>query len=383
MKPNKLNCTKSFLKADALAHIIITTSNNLVFDNRVHKITNSLLKAGHTVWRTGRNWPPPSVSSERPGRTILFKLPFRKGPLFYLSLNIYTFIFLVTHQFDVLWAVDMDTLPGGRLASILKRKPVIFDSHEFFSEVPELQKNQWKKQFWKSLEKRWIPGCDYKLTVSPGLVELYKKRYNCNFDLVRNLPFKTPHPIHPLSDNSRPVILYQGSLNLGRGLEETIKAMQYLPGYIFRIVGDGDCTKELKSLTSRLELQDRTEFIGPVPFEELQLHHQDVMVGMCLLQNIGLNYFHSLPNRIFDYIQAGIPVIASNFPDIASIVGDHETGLLIDDISPGKIAKTIQEACKNTKLRHKWVNTLPKAAEKLCWENEEQKIQNLPPLSNS
>lgn len=365
-----------------MAYIIITTSNNLAYDNRVHKITTSLVKAGHTVCRTGRNWPPPVINSKRPGQTILFRLPFKKGPFFYLSLNVYIFFFLLTHHFDVLWAVDMDTLPGGRLAAILRKKPVIFDSHEFFSEVPELKKSKWKKNFWKNLEKKWIPGCDYKLTVSPGLVELYKKRYDCHFDLLRNLPFKTPTSRHPLLQTSQPVILYQGSLNIGRGLTETIQAMQYLPGYIFRIVGDGDCTKELKSFTSKLGLNDRVEFTGPVPFEYLHLHHKNVMVGMCLLQNMGLNYYYSLPNRVFDYMQAGIPVIASNFPDMAGIVKKHQTGLLIDNLNPVTIAETIREACENIRWRKKWMKTLPRAAQELCWENEEQTIQNLPLLND-
>ncbi len=365
-----------------MAHIIITTSNNLVFDNRVHKITTSLLKSGHTVWRTGRNWPHPHVNSERPGRTILFRLPFRKGPLFYLSLNVYLFFFLLRNHFDVLLAVDMDTLPGSRLAAKLKKKPVIFDSHEFFSEVPELQKSRWKKNFWKFLERKLIPGCDIKLTVSSGLVELYKQRYDCRFNLLRNLPFKNTTPACPLLHTSQPVILYQGALNIGRGLSETIQAMQYLPDYVFRIVGDGDCTAELKSLTSKMGLDDRVEFADPVPFEDLPLYHGNVMVGMCLLQNRGLNYYYSLPNRIFDYMQAGIPVLASDFPDMAKIVNEYETGLLIDDLNPITIAETIREACENLKWRKKWTETLPGAAKQLCWENEEPVIQNLPPLAD-
>jgi len=276
----------------------------------------------------------------------------------------------------------MDTLPGSRLAAILKRKPVIFDSHEFFSEVPELQKNRWKKNFWKFLEKKLIPGCDVKLTVSPGLIELYKERYHCHFGLLRNLPFKNRTPVPPVIQSPHPVILYQGSLNIGRGLKETIQAMQYLPGYIFRIVGDGDCVEELKSLTSTLGLEDRVEFTGPVPFEELHRHHKNVMVGMCLLQNLGLNYYYSLPNRIFDYMQTGIPVIASDFPDMAKIVNEYETGLLMADMTPRHIAEAIRESCENLEWRRTWEETLPEAARKLCWENEEQIIQNLPLLKD-
>ncbi|MGM0377458.1 MAG: glycosyltransferase, partial [Bacteroidota bacterium] len=86
------------------------------------------------------------------------------------------------------------------------------------------------------------------------------------------------------------------------------------------------------------------------------------------------------PNRIFDYMQAGIPVIASDFPDIARIVNEHQTGLLIDHLNPKIIAETIRKACENLEWRRKWEDTLPQATQKLCWENEEQIIQHIGPL---
>ncbi|MFO8000935.1 MAG: glycosyltransferase [Marinilabilia sp.] len=361
-----------------MARIIITTSNNLIYDNRVHKITESLIKTGYEVWRTGRNWPPtPAKSDRRPGHTVLFNLPFHRGPLFYLFLNTYTLFFLLKWKFAAIWAVDMDTLPASRIAGFLKGKPVIFDSHEFFSESPEIQQRPQVKKFWRLLERIFIPGCSKRFTVSPGLVEIYQERYACQFELLRNLPLKKENPAIPLLSTSPPVILYQGSLNTGRGLAETIQAMQYLPGYKFVIVGQGDCTQQLKSLTSVLGLQDRVEFAGAVPFEELSRFHGNVLAGMCLLEKMGLSYYHSLPNRIFDYLQAGIPVIATAFPDISEIVKKYNTGMLLDDLEPQNIAAAIKEACENKALRQEWRKSIPAASLKFTWENEANKL-NLP-----
>jgi glycosyltransferase involved in cell wall biosynthesis len=269
----------------------------------------------------------------------------------------------------------MDTLSACRIAGYFKRVPVIFDSHEFFSEVPELHHRPLKKWLWIQLEKWFIPGADHHFTVSPGLVKLYKNRYKCDFELLRNLPLKNEkNPLPDVNTNSR-LIIYQGALNLGRGIAPTIRAMQYLPGYRFIIVGRGDEMKELKALAHSLQLDEQVIFKGAVPFEELEKYNSGAMVGICLLENMGLNYYHSLPNRIFDYMQLGIPVIASDFPDIQSIVKTYDTGLLVNDLSPQTIARAIKEACENQNLRLKWRETIPMAADIFTWEKEEKKIR--------
>ncbi len=359
-----------------MSRIIITTSNNLVFDNRVQKITLTLQKMGYEVWQTGRDYPAQPLPLSRPGCAFRFSLPFTQGPLFYLTLNLRLLLFLLFHRTQYIWSVDMDTLVACRIAGLLKRVPVVFDSHEFFSEVPELQQRTFKKRMWIWLEKRFVPGTAHRFTVSPGLVELYKERYNCTFELLRNLPFRKDRaPLPTIEPNSRQII-YQGSLNMGRGLAPTIRAMRHLPGYQLIIVGQGDTMAELQALVQSLNLEEQVTFEGAVPFEELEKFNRNAMVGLCLLENKGLNYFHSLPNRIFDYMQLGIPVIASNFPDIRSIVKAHKTGLLIDDLSPETIALAIKEACENQELRRQWKNSIPLAASRFTWENEETKIQN-------
>jgi glycosyltransferase involved in cell wall biosynthesis len=361
-----------------LARIIITTSNNLVFDNRIHKVTVTLTGMGYDVLQTGRNHPKVNTKPSRPGTCILFNLPFRKGFLFYLTLNLYTLIYLIFKKFDMLWAVDMDTLPACRIAGMIRRKPIIFDSHEFMSEVPELHNRPIVKKTWRLLEKTFIPGCNIRYTVSPGLIDLYKTRYGIHFKLLRNLPLendKRKTRVFVPDKSIPPTIHYQGSLNIGRGIEETIKAMQYLPGYKFVVVGKGDCDDELKKLVADLKLEKQVTFTGSVPFEELPNYHQNVMAGMCLLENKGLNYYHALPNRIFDYMQAGIPVITSNLPDIAGVVQKHQTGLLLSNLNPKDIASAIRHACENSAQRRLWQKSIPQATRKFTWENEAKALE--------
>jgi len=263
------------------------------------------------------------------------------------------------------------------MAGFIKRKPVIFDAHEIFSELPEIHRKSYIKKTWKLLEKSLVPGCSLNFTVSPGLVKFYKETCNSNFILLRNLPLKTDNPKTPILNTKKPKILYQGALNIGRGIAETIRAMKYLPDYEFIIVGNGDCTTELKNLARELELEAQVKFIGAIPFEQLQEYQEEVLTGICLLHEMGLNYYHSLPNRIFDYMQAGIPVIASNFPDMAEIVKRNNTGLIIDTLEPPEIALYIREACENEELRKTWQRTIPEAARKYTWENESEVMETV------
>ena len=370
------------LKLSVLKKVIITTSNNLVFDNRVHKITLSLINLGFDVWKTGRNFPHVKAGRKRPGREILFNLPFKKGPLFYTSLSIYTFFFLFFQKYDLIWAVDMDTLPAARIAGFLRRKPVVFDSHEYFSESPELKHRKLVKKTWRFLESIFIPGADIFFTVSPGLVKLYKQNFGIEFTLLRNLPLKNESYRPPLLHSEPPTLLYQGAINVGRGIAQTIKAMKFLPEYKFIIVGRGDCTEELQDLTRDLHLEKQVEFKGAVPFEDLYKFQEGVLLGMCIHENIGLNYFYALPNRLFDYMQAGIPVICNGFPDMKEIIRENDTGLIIDDISPENLAREIKKGCENIELRQKWNKTVSEAAKKFTWETEEKAIRKILTLFN-
>jgi glycosyltransferase involved in cell wall biosynthesis len=350
--------------------ITITVSNNLVTDNRVTKFCGYLEALGWEVMILGRYWPGGVIPEGRPGIIRRFNLLINKGPLFYALLNLRLFIFLLTHKSDKIVAVDLDTLPAACLAGKFRGIPVIFDSHEYFPELPEIQNKPLVRWIWLKLEAFFIPMIVQGITVSPGIVEIYKKKYGRDFKLVRNVPHRPLHvfEIRPVSEN--PVIYYQGALNIGRGLKEAIMALTFLPKYRMVIVGSGDEEEALYELVRTLNIQKRVRFTGRQPFEHLAAEAAKAHVGLCVLENMGLNYYHSLPNRLFDYPALGLPIIATSFPDMREIVTRYNTGLLVDGLQPEELAKSIRKACEDAELRQKWKVSLKVAVDDLNWEKE-------------
>jgi glycosyltransferase involved in cell wall biosynthesis len=208
------------------------------------------------------------------------------------------------------------------------------------------------------------------ITVSQGIVDIYRKKYGLNFLLVRNVPNKPSevYEVRPVPE--QPIIYYQGALNIGRGLKEAIRALSFLPKYQMIIAGSGDEAAELHALVRDLGFEDRVRFTGQLPFERLAAEAEKAHVGLCLLENRGLNYYHSLPNRLFDYPALGLPIIATGFPDITEVVTSFETGLLLNVMEPEQIAQTIRTACEDKVLREKWNKSLKAAVEDLNWERE-------------
>jgi len=350
--------------------IIITVSNNLVADHRVSKMADYLTFRKFEVVITGRNWPKvPLIDTDN--TLIRFNLLFNKGFLFYTHLNLRVFWYLLTHKSDYYLAVDLDTLLACRLAGFFRRVPVVFDSHEYYPEVPELINRPFVKFIWKTIQTWTVPGVQYAITVSKGVADLYKSLYNMDFLVVRNIPSKKGE-VYPIRLTSQtPIIYYQGALNVGRGLEEAIKAMTYLPDYYqLQIAGIGDIEEKLKTLVVQLGLSDRVEFLGLIPFSLLYNYASKAHVGLCLLQNLGFNYYYSLPNRLFDYPKMGLPIITTNFPDISNFIETYKTGVLMAGLEPEKLAKNIRSMCEDLPYRKQVGAKMLQAVEQLNWENE-------------
>ncbi len=357
--------------------LVITVSNNLVTDNRVAKLVHYFDSEGMEVFVLGRNWPGGALPANRKGQLRRFKLWVNKGPLFYALLNLRMFFWLLGHRFDLVLAVDMDTLPAAWLGARLKRRPVFMDSHEFFSESPELQHRPGVKRIWRNLEKFLLPRLNGGFTVSPGIVDLYQRLFGVDFDLLRNVP-RRPADLLPLRElGAHPVVYYQGALNVGRGLKEAIRAMTLLPGYKLHIAGSGDEEDVLRELVKELKLEEHVVFLGRLPFEELRAEAAKAHVGLCLLESMGLNYYHSLPNRLFDYPALGLPIIATNFPDMGRLVQEYNTGLLLDSMEAEVIAAAIRRACEDRVLRLQWGKALPRIVAELNWEKEAKVLTKL------
>eukprot|EP00825_Cyclidium_porcatum_P008314 TRINITY_DN14136_c0_g1_i2.p1 TRINITY_DN14136_c0_g1~~TRINITY_DN14136_c0_g1_i2.p1 ORF type:complete len:232 (-),score=30.83 TRINITY_DN14136_c0_g1_i2:225-920(-) len=159
---------------------------------------------------------------------------------------------------------------------------------------------------------------------------------------------------------------------MGRGVEWIINAMPYLENCILCICGEGDLFHEMQALVKEKHLEKRVIFTGRLPFEELNQYTALADLGFILLENMGLSYYYSLPNRVFDYMKYGVPVLASNFPEIARIVEPNHTGKLISHYEPEYLAKVITQMLKEWEDKSTYKNRLKELADKYCWENEEK-----------
>ena len=363
-----------------LKKVSLSVINDLVTDNRVNKVAVSLQKMGFEPVLIGRLLPD-SQPVERLYQTHRMKLMFRKSALFYFEYNLRLFFYLIKSNIDVFVANDLDTLPANYLASKLKRKPLVYDSHEYFTEVPELIGRPIVKSIWIWLEKRLVPKVDAAYTVCESIAEVYHDLYGVDFKVVRNLPvcLQIKHVSDEMSKipDSSKIILYQGALNLGRGIESAIRAMQYLENAELWLVGDGDLTSQLKQMVAELKLESKVKFLGRLPLTELSRVTRLANLGISLEEDLGLNYRFALPNKLFDYIQSGIPVLVSNLQEMRRIVQQYQIGAISETHQRKDLAEILKVALFDQERIAIWKQNLPKAAKELCWENEEVILQQV------
>ena len=165
---------------------------------------------------------------------------------------------------------------------------------------------------------------------------------------VRNIPenkkvIQTPFDF---DTHGKKIILYQGSVNVGRGLDLMIDTMHLLEDYILVIIGDGDISTKLIEKVNTLDLKNCVKFLGRINPDELKNLTPNTTVGMSLEEDLGLNYRFALPNKIFDYIQAEVPVLVSDLPEMKKIVSDYKVGEVVFNRTPKTLAQQIEKILK-------------------------------------
>ena len=360
---------------------IVCVSNDLVTDNRVARTCLVLEGQNYEVILVGRqkkNSPPMSQKSFRSKR---FKLPFEKGPLFYITLNLRLLLFLFSNKFDLIYANDLDTLIPCFVAAKIKNSKLIYDTHELFTEVPELTSRPRVQKIWLKIESAIFPKLKHVITVNDSIAQIYSQKYRIPITAVRNVPeyhkletdLKTREQFKLSNDDF--ILIIQGSgLNIDRGVEEAVLAMKDCEGCILLIVGDGDVIPKAKEIVTRNKLDQKVKFISRRPYEELMKITRIADVGLLLDKNSSLNQELALPNKLFDYIHAGIPILSSALPEIKKIIKKYDVGIFISKTEPKIIQETILSYKANHKLRNQHKENCKLAAEKENWGIEQQKL---------
>ncbi len=358
--------------------IIVSVTNDLTTDQRVAKICDTLLELDYEVILVGRRLKTSKAINRKYG-TKRFKLWFNSGALFYANYNIHLFFYLLFSKFDVLWSNDLDTLLSNYLVSRLKGEKIIFDSHEYFTEVPELVNRPRVKKIWKLIEKLIVPKLKHIFTVSPSIAKLYNEEYGVNIKILRNLP-QLSNDIALKKDlkvEDKNILVYQGAVNINRGIEYMVKAMKYIDNAVLYILGVGDIYEDIHDLISKLELNDKVKMLGEIPLENLKSYTVQADIGLSLEENAGLNYRYALPNKLFNYIHANIPVLVSDLPEMKAVVNKYNIGEVIENHDEKHIADKINSMLNDKEKMQFWKANTKKAMAELNWEKEKQIIKTV------
>lgn len=352
--------------------ITLFATTDLNFDQRLQRISSSLQKNGYEVTLVGRLLKKSPVLNETRFNQHRIKCLFNKGVLFYAEFNLRICFYMVFNDSEMVTANDLDTVLGVYLGSLFsKETQLVFDAHEYFTEVPELQKTRFKKKVWSWVEQKIVPKFNKHYTVNNSLANIFKENLNVDFGVLRNIT-ETYKSKKRYKKNQERFILYQGALNKGRGLEALIKAVPKLK-YPLVLAGDGDVKNELLKLVTDLNIKDKVVFKGKLDPKELRELTEQAYIGVNLLENTSLNYYYSLANKFFDYVHAEIPQVCMNFPEYKILNKENEVAVLIKNLNEAAIVNAFKKLENENFYKALKANCKPMKKE-YHWQNEEGKL---------
>ncbi|SDO63204.1 Glycosyltransferase involved in cell wall bisynthesis [Halomonas shengliensis] len=279
---------------------------------------------------------------------------------------------------NVIHCHDLTPLPiAVRLKQITGAR-LIYDAHELETETAGARGA--RQSLAKSLEKRLIPKVDAMITVSPSIQKWYGERYpEIPVHLIRNIPAPVEESIDavPLREilgipDHALLFIYLGGLSKGRGIEIALEAFQQegVPHHIV-FMGNGPLENTVRNAAQN---DFRIHYKDPVPPKDVVSHASGADVGICLYEDTCLNHRYCLPNKLFESLLAGLPVLASPLPDQAEVVKKHQAGWVVENdvesVSNFLRKLTLQDGVS---LRE----GLLERVEGLTWRNEGKKLSEL------
>jgi hypothetical protein len=358
--------------------IIISVISDLVTDQRVQKVATTLQNNGFEVTVIGAKKSSSKPLPTYPYTAKRIRMMFNNGFLFYAEWNIRLFIKLFFIKKNILVANDLDTLLPNFLQSKVFGNKLVYDSHEYFTEQEELQHRPLVKKVWLKLEKWIFPKLKNVYTVNKSIAAVYQNEYHVNVGVIKNLP---QHKLEEIPTNDvvtlitkqladKKIIITQGTgFNANRGVEELINAMDLIDDcYCLLIIGNGLIIDKLKQMAKN---KTNIYFLDTVNPAQLKWITKHAYIGCSLDKPTCLNYEYALPNKLFDFIHAYVPVIVSNRVEVANIVNQN-IGIILDVVTPNSIATAITSI--NNETYEIWKKQLINIAPIYTWENQESDL---------
>ena len=362
-----------------ICHITI---NPIDYERRILNQAQSAIEVGYQVDIISLRLP-----GNEGGNTQLrpyvwpLETPFYKGGVLkFLHFNWKVFLFLIKKPLEIIHCHDLWVLPAAVILSLFKHCNLIYDAHEFYGGLEVFNRNKIRKKIWMAFEYLAIPRVDVLITVSEPLADLYQKKYPNlkSVRVIRNLP-KTEFSDEGLKTSGFPVtkdavILFQGHFRPGRGLLNLFKAFSEIEDAHLVMIGGGELEEDLKEVVEKKNLAKRVTFMGYLPTDDLIRTTAQADLGIALFEPTSINYAYALPNKFFEYIMAGIPVLASNIKTFEDYIGTYQVGLTVDPSDISAISRKLVDMLSDGEKMRQWRSNARKASKELNWELEAKKL---------
>lgn len=281
---------------------------------------------------------------------------------------------------DVVHAHDLNTLVAGAVVADRAGARLVYDTHELAAGRNLATARQSRRA--AALEARLVPRADAVITASPGYTAELASRLRCapitilNVpELVDPIPAATPLPRRP----GARLAVYVGSIQPNRGIETAIGALVDAPDWDLAVVGYGSHRPDLEALAASSGLSERVHFTGPVPHEDLIATAATADAGLCLIVGTARSYELSVPNKLFEYFAAGIPVVAADLPAIRDVVGRTAAAVLVDPTDVTSVARILREMPEDGESPGDWPGAQGRELHltRFHWERERTRLSSI------
>jgi glycosyltransferase involved in cell wall biosynthesis len=360
--------------------VLITFLGNINYDTRCKNLYDTLTTNNFDVEFIGFDWQTKDFS-ETHGSISIHKL--KKGFLslsFYLKFLWHLKLKLLTTKAEIIFAEDIYTLPFAVFFGKLKRAKIYYDSRELFGYLAGLKEKKFKQAFWKWMEKFFIRRADCVMVTGSMDGEFLKKEYGIKNLILRNLPryYKPELQLdlhsHLQIDKTKSIILYQGVLLKGRGIEKIFSVLNELPDHVFVIAGGGEFEEHYQKLAEEMKIAQQVFFLGKLTQEDLPQVTGSAGIGVSLIENLSVSYYHALPNKLFEYIMAEVPVIVSSLPQMKEIVEKYDVGYAVEFESKDELISAIKKLTHDKNLYERKKHNCHIASQELNWEKEVSRL---------
>jgi len=365
---------------------IVSVTNDLYTDQRVHKVCLFLESQGYSVLLVGRNRKTSIPLPKRTYATKRINLFFDKGAKFYAEYNFRLFFYLLFKRSCLLVSNDLDTLLANYAASKFKpNSRLVYDSHEYFTEVPELLNRPKVQKIWEGIEAWIFPKIETIYTVNQSIANIYREKYKKEIYVVRNIsPLWIPEKLQTKSElgipENKKIIIIQGAgINIDRGAEEAVEAMKFIENAVLILVGDGDVIPNLKKYVETNRLHEKVKFYDRKPYLKMMNYTFHADIGLTLDKATNLNYKFSLPNKVFDYIHTETPIVSTALAEISNIVEKYDVGRILADFTPPNLANLLNELLSDEELLARLKANCKHTKTIENWEKETEILQQIYP----